>query len=335
MSTYDWVKVDFQDFINKFNKQIVIEIAPTILYTKKDKEHEAINALIAFFFISGFLLIYISVSILISELYFSIIGFIIIIIAAAIADLILLLIYIRSNVAIKPLESWVEIYESIREDSQTYYCFSYYIVFSGKCLLNRAKNVVYKLYQEELLKSKLDITQIEVYLRVTSEYPEKLEKIGYYFQYGEGKPFKAEDIDRNSWKFFPYETSANENYLAIANWDHQYEWRNDLELDYDKLHDYAPWVIKTWNEDTLKPLTEDYKISLMWELRQNESIPKLKPWFGNIHSQSYENFKAYKDLQLVNEVIEKIIGNEKEISKLKDLKGYLFKIKAYFRDLKK
>ena len=134
-------------------------------------------------------------------------------------------------------------------------------------------------------------------------------------------------------KFFPYETSFNENYLAIANWDHQYEWRNDLELDYDKLHDYAPWVITTWNEEKLKPLTETYKRSLNWDLRQLESEPKLKPWLSNLETQTYESFRAYKDLQLINEAIENIIGNDKELKKLKDLKGYLLKIRAYFRDL--
>ena len=329
MSDSEWYKVDFQDFINKFNKNIVIDTAPTILYSKKDKEHEAYNALIAFFFISGFLLIYIAVSMILIELFFSLILFVVVIIVAAITDGILLLIYIRSNIAIKPLESWIEIYEG----NEIYYCFSYYLVFSGKCLPNKAKNVIYKLYQENLLKSKIDITQIEIYLKENREDNNKLDIIGYFFQYGEGKPFKSENINRNSWKFFPYEKNLNENYLAIANWDHQYEWRNDLELDFDKLHEYAPWVIKKWNEDNLKPLTNEYKRSLNWDLRQIESIPKLKPWVSNIETQTYESYKAYKDLQLMNEAIEKIIGNDKKINKLRDLKGYLLKLRAFFKDL--
>ncbi|MFX0025097.1 MAG: hypothetical protein ACFE8M_01690 [Candidatus Hermodarchaeota archaeon] len=333
MSNSEWNKVDFQDFINKFNKNVVIDTAPTILYSKKDKEHEAYNALIAFFFISGFLLIYISVSMILIELYFSLILFVVVIITAAIADVILLLIYLRSNIAIKPLESWIEIYESLHEGNENYYCFSYYIVFSGKCVPNKAKNVIYKLYQENLLKSKIDITQIEIYLKKRGGETNKLDVLGYFFQYGEGKPFKSENIDRNAWKFFPYEISFNENYLAIANWDHQYEWRNDLELDYDKLHDYAPWVITTWNEENLKPLTDVYKQSLNWDLRQLESKPKLKPWLSNLETQTYESFRAYKDLQLMNEAIENVIGNDKELKKLKDLKGYLLKIRAYFRDL--
>jgi len=333
MSHSGWHKLEFQDFINKFNKNIVIDTSPTILYSKKDKEHEAYNALIAFFFISGFLLIYIAVSMILIELYFSLILFVVVIIVAALTDGILLLMYIRSNIAIRPLESWIEIYESLTEGNETYYCFSYYIVFSGKCIPNKARNVVYKLYQEDLLKSKIDITQIEIYLKRSREETNKLDVLGYFFQYGEGKPFRSEDIDRNSWKFFPYETSFNENYLAIANWDHQYEWRNDLELDFDKLHDYAPWVITTWNEEKLKCLTDTYKRSFNWDLRQLESDPKLKPWLGNLETQTYESFRAYKDFQLMNEAIEKVIGNDKELNKLKDLKGYLLKIKAYFRDL--
>lgn len=333
MSISDWHKLNFQDFIDKFNKNIVIESAPSILYSKKDKEHEAYYALITFFFISGFLLIYIALSIIFIELYFSLIIFLLVITIATIAAVILLVIYVRSNIPIKPLECWIEIFESMKEGNELYYCFSYYPVFSGKCLPNKAKNVIYKLYQENLLKSKIDITQIEIYLKKSIENHNKLDILGFFFQYGEGKPFRSENINRNSWKFFPYETGLNENYLAIANWDHQYEWVNDLELDYDKLHEYAPWVIKKWNEENLKPLTDTYKNELNWDLRQIDSTPKLKPWLGNMHSQTYESYKAYKDLQLMNEAIEKVIGNDKNLNKLKDINEYLLELKAFFRDL--
>lgn len=333
MSNSEWHIVDFQDFINKFNTNIVIEMAPTILYSRKDKEPEAYNSLIAFFFITGFLLIYISLSIIFINIFFSLILFLVIIVIAILAALILLIIYIRSNVWIRPFECWIEIYESPIGGPETYYCFSYYPVFSGKSHPNKAKNLVYKLYQEYLLGSKIDIAQIEVYLKKEKEHPNNLKVLGFFFQYGEGKPFKSENIDRNSWKFFPYDKNINENFLAIANWDHQFEWKNDLELDYDKLHEYAPWVIMTWNEANLKPLTEQYKDSLHWDLRQIESFPKLKPWFGNFVAQTFESFKSYKDLQFMNEAIEKVIGDDKEISKLRDLKDYLPKIKSFFRDL--
>ena len=108
-------------------------------------------------------------------------------------------------------------------------------MFSGKCHPNKAKNVLYKLLQEELFNGSIDITQIEVYLRFNLSEKDDYSVIGYYFQYGEGTPFKSVNIDRNSWRFFPKEQTTNDNFIAVANWDHQYEWQNDLELDYDKL----------------------------------------------------------------------------------------------------
>jgi len=62
MSNSEWNKVDFQHFIDEFGYELIVNNAPTILYSKKDKEHEAYNSLIAFFFITGGLLIYISLS---------------------------------------------------------------------------------------------------------------------------------------------------------------------------------------------------------------------------------------------------------------------------------
>ncbi|MFX1496479.1 MAG: hypothetical protein ACFFBH_03025 [Promethearchaeota archaeon] len=335
MSDSEWHYLDFQEFINKFNKKIVIDSAPTILYSKKDKEPEAYNALIAFFFIAGFILIYISLSIIFIDFYFNLILLLVITVIAILAAVILLIIYIRSNVRIRPIECWIEIYEIPIGVSETHYCFSYYPVFSGKSHPNKAKNLIYKLYQEYLLGSKIDITQIEIYLKKEQEHPNKLKIVGYFFQYGEGKPFKSENIDRNSWKFFLYNKNLNNNFLAIANWDHQFEWKNDLELDYDKLHEYAPWVIMAWNETNLKPLTEHYKRNLNWDLRQIESLPKLKPWLGNFETQTFESFKSYKDLQFINEAIESVIGSDKQISRLRDLKDYLPRIKSFFRDLKR
>ena len=52
MSNSDWNKVDFQTFINDFSKEVIVDNAPTILYSKKDKEHEALNLLITFFFLT-------------------------------------------------------------------------------------------------------------------------------------------------------------------------------------------------------------------------------------------------------------------------------------------
>jgi hypothetical protein len=251
-------------------------------------------------------------------------------IVAIIVDLFLIINYIKSNVYIRPLECWVEIHKGKSQNGVTYYCFTYYPVFTGKCHPNEVKNVIFKFYQEEVLKSKIDITQIEVYLKINLT---NKEKIGYYFQYGEGRPFSDENIVRNSWKFFPSHLSKEDNYIAIANWDHQFEWRNDLELDFDKLHRYAPWVIQKWNEVNLKPLTEEFKRKNSWHLRSIISEPKLNPWSGDLESQVYENPRAYWDINIINEALENVIGKDKEVKKLKKIKDHLPMFKSYFRGL--
>ncbi|MFX1501536.1 MAG: hypothetical protein ACFFDH_11290, partial [Promethearchaeota archaeon] len=299
MTNSEWSKVDFQQFLNKYGKNIIIENAPTILYSKKDKEHEAYNALIAFFFIAGFLLIYIALSYFLASIFFNLILFIIIIIIGIIADVLLIINVIKSNVNIKPLECWVEVYNGKGEQNSEFYCITYYPIFTGKCHPNEAINVILKLYQEQVLKSKIDITQIEVYLKLSKKDSQLKEKLGYFIQYAEGKSFKDENIDRSSWKYFSHEEFGIDNYIAVGNWDHQYEWRSDLEFDFDKLHEYAPWVIHKWNESNLKPLTEEYKENVNWNLRYIESNPKLLPWKGNLDSQSYNNPMAYKDLEIV------------------------------------
>ena len=76
MSISEWKKVDFQQFVNDFGNSVVITNAPTILYSKKDKEHEAYNSLIAFFFITGALLIYIALSYFLATIFFSLVLFI-------------------------------------------------------------------------------------------------------------------------------------------------------------------------------------------------------------------------------------------------------------------
>ncbi|MFX0075955.1 MAG: hypothetical protein ACFE96_10965 [Candidatus Hermodarchaeota archaeon] len=334
MSNSEWKRVDFQTFIDEFSKKIIVDSAPTILYSKKDKEHEAINSLIAFFFLTGCLFIFISLSVFFGFAEYFTVLFVTIIVIVALVDSVLIYFYIRSHNLIKPVECWVETYKGEVQGDNVNYCFSFYPVFSGKCHPNKAKNVLYKLLQEELFNSSIDITQIEVYLRINLNEYERYSIIGYYFQYGEGTPFKSEKIDRNSWKFFPLDQTRDKNYIAVANWDHQYEWQNDLELDYDKLHSYAPWIIKNWDDFNIKPLTKMFKNEVQWDLRGIESVPKLKPWEPNFEMTSFESFKAYKDLQLMNDAIEKVIGKDKKIDKLKDIKSYILEYKAYLRDLK-
>lgn len=333
MSSSEWIKVDFQQIVNEHSNDIIINNAPEILYSKKDKEHEAYNSLIAFFFVAGGLLIYISLTYFLIPIYFNFILFIVIIVIGATVDVFLIINYLGSNVYIKPIECWVEIYKGKSANNFEFYCFTYYPIFSGKCHPNKAKNVIFKLYQEQVLTNKIDITQIEIYLKINPQDDSIYEKLGYFFQYGEGRPFRDENVDRASWKYFPSEESKNDNFIATANWDHQYEWREDLEFDFDKLHEYAPWVIQKWDAGNIKPLTEDFKEKIKWNLRYIESKPKLKPWNGEIEKQTYENPKAYKDLEIINEAIIKIIKHDEEIEKIREIKDDLPTFKSFFRDL--
>lgn len=328
----DWKKVEFQDFINSFGMELVVDKAPKILYTKKDKEHEAYGSLVAFFFATGGLLIYISISILLMDVWFNLAGFLIVIGIIAIADVALILNYVKSSVFIKPLECWVEIYEQENGEQDKHYCFSYYPIYSGKCHPNKAKDIIYKLYQEEILKGKIDITQIELYLK-RDDKAGKFEELVFFFQYGEGKPFTIEDLDRNAWKFFDADKQGDQNFISVANWDHQYEWRDDLQLDFDKLHDYAPWIIRTWNKSTIKPLTEDFKEKINWKKRCIDSMPKLEPWKGNLEEQQYSNDEAYKDIKIINKAIDIILGENPKLSKIGDVKEFIPEFKSYFRDL--
>ncbi|MFX1445870.1 MAG: hypothetical protein ACFFHV_20835 [Promethearchaeota archaeon] len=320
--------MEFQQFVNDFGTDIIVENAPTLLYSKKEKEHGAYNSLIAFFLVAAGLCIYISISLFLIKVYFNVITFIIINTVLASFDIILLLNYIKSKVYIKPIECWIEVYKRL-----DFYCLTYYPIFSGKSLPNKAKDIIYKLYKKEILNYKIDITQIEVYLKVPQAKFNNYEKLGFFFQYGKGKDFKNDDIERNSWQYFPADKSLNENFIAVANWDHQYEWRSDLEQDFDKINALSPWIIKKWNLNNLKPLTDDYKLKIKWNLLNLESEPKLKPWNGNIEEQTYENENAYKDLEIIDEAIEKIIGPNVELKKLGDLEKRLLKFKIYFRDL--
>ena len=73
--------------------------------------------------------------------------------------------------------------------------------------------------------------------------------------------------------------------------------------------------------------------NINWNLRYIESKPKLKSWQGNFESQSYENPIGYRDLEIVEEAIAKIIRHDKPIKKTKDIKEELPTFKAYFKDL--
>jgi hypothetical protein len=333
MSDSDWSKISFQQFLKEYDIDLLVNNAPTLLYSKKDKEPEAYNSLIAFFFLTGGLLIYISITYFLASIYFNLLLLTIIIIIVTIASILLLVNYIKTNVYIKPLECWLEIYRDKIENELEIYCFKYYIIFSGKSHPNKAKNLILKLYQEQVLKTKIDIAPIEIYVKLNLKEKKLQEVIGYFFQYGEGNPFKEEIINQASWKFFTFHKAEKDNFIATANWDHQFEWRDDLDYDYDKLHDYAPWVIQKWNQDNLKPLKEDFKNKINWNMRNLDSFPKLNPWEENFEQQTYQNTKINRDETIINDVIQKIIGSDKEIEKIRDIKDKLLEIKSYFRDL--
>ncbi|MFW9783103.1 MAG: hypothetical protein ACFFFB_12545 [Candidatus Heimdallarchaeota archaeon] len=333
MSDSEWSKIHFQQFLNEFGNDIVVNTAPTILYSKRDKEHEAYNSLIGFFFITGVLLIYIAITYFLAPIFFSLIIIIIIVIVAIFIDVFLMINYLKSNVYIKPLECWFEIHKGKSSNGFDFYCITFYPIFSGKCHPNRAMNVILKLYQEQVLRSKIDISQIEVYLKLNITEKKVHEIIGFFFQCGEGNPFKEKNIDYDSWKFFPYEMYKNDNFIATANWEHQYEWKDDLEYDYDKLHEYAPWVIQRWNKISLKPLTEDFKEKLNWNLRYIDSKPKLFPWKADLENQTYINPNSDKELRIIKEAIEKVIGKDVNIEKVKDIKDRILGLQSYFRDL--
>lgn len=334
MSDSEWVKVDYDQFISDFGNKLIVKYAPSILYSKKDKEHEALISLITFFFITGGLLIYIAVTYFLAPILFSLLLFVIIVAIGAISAFLLMINYLKSNVYIKPLECWFEIFRGNTEERSHFYCFSYFPIFSGLCHPNEVKNIVYKIYKEEVLDNKFDVSHIEVYLKLFPINKDNPENLGYFFQYAEGHPFKMENIEKTPWKFFPFEKSNNENFLATANWAHQYEWKDDLEYDFDKLHEYAPWVIQRWNSTNLKPLTEVYKTRINWGLRNIESIPKIKPWEKELEKQSYDDPREYEALRIVDEVIKKFLGTDEDLQKVRKLKGKLFSIKSFFRDLK-
>ncbi|TFF63716.1 MAG: hypothetical protein EU521_00565 [Promethearchaeota archaeon] len=330
MSDSVWKKVDFEKFIDKFGTQIIIENAPPILYTKKDKEHEAIFSLIASLFLTGSLLIYIALSALFPIIFIGWILTTTFIIVVSVLDIILIYNYIKSNIVIHPIECLFEVFEGLKINSETYYCFQYYPVFSGVSHPNEAKDIVYKIFQEEVLGNTIQITQIEIYLKINETTREAI-ILGYHFPYGEGIAFNNPLVNPNVWKYFPAQKINGDNFISIANWFHQYEWRFDLALDYDKLDKYAPWVIKRWNKDSIKYISEQDKDKLHWELRTVDSSPKLNPW-KDLEKQTYESPLVYEHMQIVENAIDEIVENEGNIEKYKDIKNLIKEFKIYFRE---
>ncbi|MFW9897510.1 MAG: hypothetical protein ACFFD7_17020, partial [Candidatus Thorarchaeota archaeon] len=196
MSDSEWVKVDYDQFLSDFGNELIVKYAPSILYSKKDKEHEAFISLIAFFFITGGLLIYIAVTYFLAPILFSLLLFVIIVTIGTISAILLMINYLKSNIYIKPLECWFEIFKGSSEDKSHFYCFSYFPIFSGLCHPNEVKNIVYKIYKEEVLESKFNVSYIEVYLKLNTINKDSSENLGFFFQYEEVHLFKLENIEQ-------------------------------------------------------------------------------------------------------------------------------------------
>ncbi|MBY9006890.1 MAG: hypothetical protein KGD63_09035 [Candidatus Lokiarchaeota archaeon] len=335
MSESNWNKVEFQDFINDFGIEIIIKNAPVILFSKQDKEKEAKYSLYIFLVLFGSLVIFLAVSIGMSLYFYSdILGLsLVILIALSISSIFFLINYSLSNFYIKPIECWVEIFRTIYPNNQNYYCFIYYPVFSGKCHPNEAINIIYKLYQEEVYGTTIDITKIEVYLKLDKIDHYKNEKMGFFFRYAGGSSFKSENIQECVWKFFPFKKSLEENYIAIGNWAHYYEWRFDLALDYDKLESYSPWLIKKWDKTNLKPLTNDFKYKIKWKKKFEDLEPHIIPEQIKNNEDISLKPKMDNDMEIVKNAIKILIGEEIKVNNNKDIREKLFEFRAFFRDL--
>lgn len=335
MTDYNWDKVDPDKIQGTEQERFVLENAPPILYTKMDKAISSINSLIILLFMVGFYLIYVSIQYTIG---FTVggIDFIIFVIATiivVIAAIPLLLIYFRSSGYNKLVKSYYEVYIAHSDNNDAvYYCMVYYPTFSGKIHPNKAFNFAYKLYEKSVLSNSQDVTQVEVYYKGSkrsSEILKNIEKLGYFFNYGEGQEFFREKLNKNAWKFFEGTKSENDNLIAISNWYHLYEWRDDLVLDFDKLHELAPWVVFRWNNLTMVPLTNEIKTTLHFNKRSILAQPKLKPWSSDLKTQEYQGDLADKDLNLVQKAIDNILGGITNITK-KLVKQNAETFKKYF-----
>ncbi len=336
MEDITWKLVEPERIKSEKLEHYILQNAPPILYTKNDKDKTSMNYLISFFFVVGFYLISLSIWTLIEvnlgwfELYL----FIIITITVIVISLPLLILYIRRNVYNKPIQSYYEWFIAQPNNLESIYsCLVLYLTFSGKTHPDKGFNRVYKIYKESVLSNTIDITQIEIYFKINSKNPynlESLENIGYFFKYGEGQQFFNENTNRDVWRFFEALKSKEDNFISVANWDHLYEWRDDLVLDFDKLHELAPWIILRWNNLNLIPLTPEIKEKLRFGKRNIAPFPKLKPWVGDLFKQEYHNETEYNDLKVIQNAIKTILGDIILSKDSKLIKKYFDNFKEYF-----
>jgi len=333
---YAWKLIEPERIKGTNLENFALKNAPPILYTKNDKEIFSTNYLIYFFFIIGFYLVFLSVWTFLGFNMggFEFFSFTIITIIVITTAVPLLILYIRGNVYNKPIQSYYELYEVLSETNENVYlCLVFYPCYSGKSHPDEVFNRVYKIYQESVLSNTIDITQIEVYFKnntMNLENLQAVERIGYFFKYGERQQFYDENTNRDVWRFFKADKSSGDNFISVANWDHLYEWKEDLVLDYDKLHQLAPWIITRWDNLSLIPLTRAIKEELKFDKRYIHQLPKLKPWVGDVSIQEYKSELEHYDLENVQRAIDAILIDNISDKNLKLIKKNAKKFKSYF-----
>ncbi|MHA1804697.1 MAG: hypothetical protein ACTSU4_09195 [Promethearchaeota archaeon] len=329
-----WVKYDIEDFLKRHDVNFVVENAPQIKYSMREKEHVAYSSLWGALILISLLIIFIIAwfSFFFQDILF-LYAFIFVGALSGILIPTFLRNYFKSNISIIPLQCWLEIHEAKLNDEESYTCLSYYPIFSGKRHPNRAKDILLKLYRDEIYGNRIDITQVEIYFRKENKEGNKLKKIGYFFQYGKNSSFWEENVLENPWRFFPAENYPENCCLILSNWMHQYEWEKDLLLNPAKEEEMSPWNIKTWKSNEIKPLTEEFKKKIYWKERGMDSYPKLKPWKNDFEEAVIELPLIQRELKVIEDAIEKIMGNKAEINILSDIDPYLSQFKTYFRDL--
>jgi len=337
MSEYAWESINPEKLKGGKEGLFILENAPPILHSRMDKEY-TLNSVIILLFMVGLYLIYAAIQYVIglSESGFGFVVFIIVSVVVIVAAIPLIIQSLRSRSYNKLIKSYYEVYIAHSDNKdEVYYCMVYYPTFLGKTHPIKAYNLIYEIYLQAVFSKLIDVTQIEVYYKgskTSQNILKSLTNIGYFFKYGEGQEFYNEKSNRNTWKLFDGNKSENENYISVANWDHLYEWRDDLVLDYDKLHELAPWVVNRWNNLNMVPLTQKHKDKLRFNKRNLGLSPKLKPWLGTLDQQTYSNELENTDLNLIQQAINDILGAEFSITNTKLIKQNIFKFREYFKE---
>ncbi|MHA1724081.1 MAG: hypothetical protein ACTSYC_03255 [Promethearchaeota archaeon] len=329
-----WVQHDIEDFLKHHDVNFIVENAPQIKYSMREKEHVPYSSLWGALILIILLIIFIVLwfSYFIQEILFL---YVFIFLGSLSVILIptFLRNYVKSNISIIPLQCWLEIHKAKLSKEENYICLSYYPIFSGKRHPNRAKDILLKLYRDEIYGTKIDITQVEVYFKKENKGGTKLKKFGYFFQHGKNSSFWEENVHENPWKFFPSENYPENCCLILSNWMHHYEWEKDLLLNPAKEEEMSPWNIKIWKANEIKPLTEGFKEKIHWKERGMNSYPKLMPWKNTFEENALEMKSIPEEFKIVEDAIEKIIGKKAEVYTLSDISPYLSQFKMYFRDL--